>query len=269
MDDCECFRGPVGDDTEVWNWILGPWDPRYYTPDQKSSLRFANPTITEDRRLHRIFQPSGTTRIPMFAKCVALVPVDWATLDRKAGPLPTLRHFPVLDDKSFRAGELDITISRASSSEHTELNYIFHLRSEIREGQRVPLTNNNDDWQLVCLSRFTGMADTQEAPHWATRQTLEPCEAAHQRMLNNIKPSIECNDEESEDPFVETDDKPHGDKHRWTYDPRRYEREKYYPFYNVLVVQWRDGIAYRQGIGQVHVDAFERVGPEMQLVVLG
>ena len=85
-------------------------------------------------------------------------------------------------------------------------------------------------------------------------------------MLDNIKASIERPDE-SKDPFVEEED----DKHYWTYNPRRYETEKYYPFCNVLVVHWIEGIAYRKGIGQVHADVFACMihGGQLQLVVLG
>jgi hypothetical protein len=54
-----------------------------------------------------------------------------------------------------------------------------------------------------------------------------------------------------------------------TYDTRRYQRNKYYPFYSVLLIEWKNGVAYRLGSGQVHVDAFEYANQFRQLVILG
>lgn len=41
-----------------------------------------------------------------------------------------------------------------------------------------------------------------------------------------------------------------------------------WPLYNVLAVEWVGGVAYRTGVGKVHVDAFDRAG-EGRGVVLG
>jgi hypothetical protein len=42
-----------------------------------------------------------------------------------------------------------------------------------------------------------------------------------------------------------------------------------YEFYNVLRVEWRDGVAYRKGIGRVWKDAWHRQKVETRDIVLG
>lgn len=44
---------------------------------------------------------------------------------------------------------------------------------------------------------------------------------------------------------------------------------KVYPLYNVLLVEWKDNVAYRIGIGKVHVDAFHAADPARDHVRIG
>jgi hypothetical protein len=39
--------------------------------------------------------------------------------------------------------------------------------------------------------------------------------------------------------------------------------------YNVIMVQWCDEVAYRIGIGKIHIQAFDRAVPETKYIVLG
>lgn len=39
--------------------------------------------------------------------------------------------------------------------------------------------------------------------------------------------------------------------------------------YNVLLIKWVDGVAYRGGLGQVHVHAFDNARPEWRAIALG
>lgn len=49
------------------------------------------------------------------------------------------------------------------------------------------------------------------------------------------------------------------DENIW-WDHGRFEK-KFYALYNVLLVEWRDFVAYRIGLGMVHIDAFHAANP--------
>ena len=268
---CEDFRCPPGSGYEEWNWKLGPYDPRFYWHDQEPSIRFANPTMSENHRPYKIYLQPGTHQLQIVALCVNLQITKVALLNQNIGAPSTSKRFPILDNEGFRAGELDVSSTAAmigdNISEYTKLDFLAQLGSRTEEEEKT----KDGDWQLMCLSRFTGMANTQEAPHRGRRQEKEPRQQEHLDKLNNLKIPAQQPDELI-DPFVKKTEDENGkleDEHIWTYDPRRYEREKYYPFYNVLAVQWKEGVAYRMGIGQIHVDAFIYAKPEWRLVILG
>lgn len=58
-------------------------------------------------------------------------------------------------------------------------------------------------------------------------------------------------------------------QHRFAFDHRRYDADKLFCVYNVLLVEWKDGVAYRLGLGWIHIDAFHQAFPEKKLIVLG
>ena len=56
---------------------------------------------------------------------------------------------------------------------------------------------------------------------------------------------------------------------KFPFDPTRYDSEKLLCVYNVLLVEWKDGVAYRLGLGWIHIDAFHQAFPVKKLIVLG
>lgn len=56
---------------------------------------------------------------------------------------------------------------------------------------------------------------------------------------------------------------------KFAFDHTRYDAEKFFCVYNVMLVEWKDGVAYRLGLGWVHIDAFHQAFPEKKLIVLG
>jgi Heterokaryon incompatibility protein (HET) len=52
------------------------------------------------------------------------------------------------------------------------------------------------------------------------------------------------------------------------YDHRRYNKNKPWPLYNVMMIERVDGVAYRVAIGIIHVTAFIRAKPTWKLIVL-
>lgn len=53
------------------------------------------------------------------------------------------------------------------------------------------------------------------------------------------------------------------------FDPSCYDLNICWCFYNVLMIEWQDSVAYRVGIGQVHIHAFDNASPQWHKMVLG
>jgi len=53
------------------------------------------------------------------------------------------------------------------------------------------------------------------------------------------------------------------------FDQAVYDQNICWCLYNVLLVEWAESIAYRVGIGQVHINAFDNARPELRTVALG
>ncbi|KAI4198196.1 MAG: hypothetical protein LQ350_005432 [Teloschistes chrysophthalmus] len=52
-------------------------------------------------------------------------------------------------------------------------------------------------------------------------------------------------------------------------DPRRFDLTKPWCLYNIMFVEWKEGVAYRIGVGQMHIDAWAQANPKTKNVVLG
>jgi hypothetical protein len=57
-----------------------------------------------------------------------------------------------------------------------------------------------------------------------------------------------------------------GDK---IFDLDHYSGDTGWCLYNVIMVQWRDEVAYRIGMGKIHIQAFDQAQPETKSIVLG
>lgn len=55
----------------------------------------------------------------------------------------------------------------------------------------------------------------------------------------------------------------------FAFDRTRYDAEKLFCVYNVMLIEWKEGVAYRLGLGWIHIDAFHQAFPEKKLIVLG
>ncbi|KAK3174859.1 hypothetical protein OEA41_002105 [Lepraria neglecta] len=258
-------RGVEGDDHE-WKWQQGDNDPGYYVHPSQPQMRFANPTAPEDERPSFTFLLLDDSTLHFIAMCVSLETVDTETLRQIPHVQPTLQSCPLVDDEDFLAGTIDISVVPLELNLKAEFKHTG-LPFALRPIEYRP-ENNGHSLQMIALFRFTGSANTEEHPHFNARPITDP------RMDDVGQFTNICHPNPTEDIWssnLSVDDyKIEGaDDHIWTYDPRRYQPNKYYPFYKVLLVEWKDGIAYRLGIGQVHVDAFHYAQPYGQLVALG
>ena len=66
-------------------------------------------------------------------------------------------------------------------------------------------------------------------------------------------------------------DAPDVDRSRsgYGFDEQRFDGGKAWCLYNVMLVEMKEGVAYRLGVGTVHIDAWAQAKPEKKIVVLG
>ncbi|KAL8653527.1 MAG: hypothetical protein Q9226_003816 [Calogaya cf. arnoldii] len=53
------------------------------------------------------------------------------------------------------------------------------------------------------------------------------------------------------------------------FDWQQYDARKPWCLYNIMLVEWKDGIAYRLGVGQMHIDAWAQAHPIKKIIELG
>lgn len=53
------------------------------------------------------------------------------------------------------------------------------------------------------------------------------------------------------------------------FDEQRFDSNKPWCMYNIMLVELREGVAYRLGVGRIHIDAWAQAKPEKKTVVLG
>src|SRR6266498_3241910 len=51
------------------------------------------------------------------------------------------------------------------------------------------------------------------------------------------------------------------------FDPNRYDLNICWCLYNVVMIEWQDDVAYRVGIGQVHIHAFDKASPQWHKIL--
>ena len=53
------------------------------------------------------------------------------------------------------------------------------------------------------------------------------------------------------------------------FDERRFDSKKPWCLYNIMLIETRDGVAYRLGVGTMHIDAWAQARSEKKVIVLG
>jgi len=51
------------------------------------------------------------------------------------------------------------------------------------------------------------------------------------------------------------------------FDRKAFDMYKLWPLYNVLLIEWKEGVAYRLGIGKIHIDAFDPVATRKTIIL--
>lgn len=58
-------------------------------------------------------------------------------------------------------------------------------------------------------------------------------------------------------------------KRQCRFDRDRYDWQVPWCLYNILMVEWQDGIVYRTGVGTIHIHAFDNASLEWRKILLG
>ena len=82
------------------------------------------------------------------------------------------------------------------------------------------------------------------------------------------KASCRCGDRDAEKHLFPDEPSLDVDTADWL-DRRHFDVNKPYNSYNILLVEWRERVAFRLGIGLFHVDAWAQAQPVRKLVTLG
>ncbi|KAL8690679.1 MAG: hypothetical protein Q9218_003924 [Villophora microphyllina] len=64
-------------------------------------------------------------------------------------------------------------------------------------------------------------------------------------------------------------DRPHIDTGGGHFDQQRYDGEKPWCMYNIMLVEWVNGVAYRLGVGKMHIDAWAQAEATRKIITLG
>ena len=264
--------------SQDWFWHHGIHNPGYFTDSVDANLRLSNPTAPESEREQVVHHMPGSDLLCFTAHCASLRLVATEDLDDthgqrscQAARVPsTMKCLHILDEGHFHAGMIDAcqlpTLPKNEKYANDQKIWPAHFDSPLPFVTVLTKeANNQNGLQLVILSRFVGFANTVEPPHRYVSPAEHPqLNESTPPILDNIReplspplPDRDPDDEEDNDPIFQT------------YDPRRFEKNKFYPFYSVLLVEWEDGVARRLGSGQIHADAFFQLEPFLQTVVLG
>jgi len=64
-------------------------------------------------------------------------------------------------------------------------------------------------------------------------------------------------------------DRPHIDTGGGHFDQQRYDGEKPWCMYNIMLVEWINDVAYRLGVGKMHIDAWAQAEATRKIITLG
>ena len=64
-------------------------------------------------------------------------------------------------------------------------------------------------------------------------------------------------------------DRPHIDTGGGPFDQQRYDGEKPWCMYNIMLVEWINDVAYRLGVGKMHIDAWAQAEATRKIITLG
>lgn len=229
------LRAPESGRHSTWEYVVprSRGTPYYYQPE-KPNLWCLHPVATKNERHDRILiQPNYhylTFKAYVATFCISTTHGDFS-LDPVASCTPDahiLCPVSILDNDGFAAGTIYLP-------------------------GHEPTILSNQKYEIVCLSR--------------RRSDFGP-DSFGDDVRGSPLPTPE---DDFKDIPGHVTIYPVGNSlavARMTYDPRRYNMDKPWPLYNVMLIRREKDVAYRVSIGLMHVTAFLQAQPVKKLITL-
>jgi hypothetical protein len=229
-------------------------DFRYFYHSSDPDAWFRNPVAPEAERNHK-FGPhclSKTGQLRFWAWAMDLtLPKEWQTPVETTG---SWCQFPFADKKGYTMGYFRVPVEILPTMDHTKL---YDLVVIVRT--RHYLTRKE-------------AKDTKMPPEPDKTSTLSAEESAKHEKSPSKKP-LENYDDDKDVTLEENffPDEPQMENGKWDlgFDRQRFDAYKAFCLYELLLVEWIDGVAYRIGTGKAHIDAWAREDPKWKLITLG
>lgn len=219
------------------NWREKGWHYKYlsdevchvYTHDSRPNIRFQNPIALE---------PDTRPHRPSFLDDSNVLHFSAFSVHISASTVTSGLHLDSREEILINRHVLDSSQSRAGS-------IILDCWPAKEVSLRLVALARCSEWNMNICEEQLGVDLRNIAPlDW------------NPEYFNNISPP---ND-------VDEPPQKYHDFNAWNH--KRFQ-QKFYSLYTVLLVEMKEGIAYRIGIGEVHIDAFHAANPVWEEVRLG
>lgn len=238
----EELRAPRNGDHGPWEYVGGTRGPPYYYQRSNPDIWCLHPVAPKNQRKSRTLIQPGSQALTFKA---------FTAFFRISNIYRLFKHDLIASCKEGTHILCPLDIYNADG---------FVAGTIYIPGHAVSTTLENiEPWEFVCLSRRRGRYDI-----WTFDDVYKPFPSydtypSQKDDFKNISDRVTLYP--NQDDLERAEDK---------YDHSRYNKNKPWPLYNVMMIERRGGgIAYRVAIGIVHVTAFMQARPTEKLVVLG
>ena len=244
------FRFPAGANADVYQRLgyRNQWDGAlqqgvpYYMEKSRPERYFFHPTAPEEERMLGPNLKAGTNHLVFAAETTSALKVEfghyWAmsVYDHKCTGCDDAekdRHvvcpLVIRDKDDFVAGYVIVPAELSTK-----------MKEDDDEGR----------YELIRISRTKPREQTE-------RGEEDPDLLTDEEAVTMEKTSF------PDRPDVEKS------KHSCACDQRRFDISKPWCLYNVMLVEWEAQVAYRMGLGTVHIDAWAQAKPREKIITLG
>ncbi len=236
---------------------------RYFYHSSNPNVWFRNPTALNSNRGPRC-QPEGSNFLQIRAWTISLkfpkelkpqtksnVKSEIAKID-----LPVLQ-FDLRDENGCIMGYFQVPLETVPTIHHT------------KQYEMVLIARTNHSLSFDERKEARSMEENEIRPH-LPRSLESNAEDTEIRSLH--KPLEEYDDDADvtiEPTFFPKELSAEDAGRELVFDRQSYDAYKPFCLYEFLVVEWQENVAYRLGIGVIHIDAWAREKPTKNFIILG
>lgn len=224
----------------LWQYVIGSdRDVPYYFEAANPDLFFLHPTILENKRPLRTRLKPGSHELRFKAFAANFI---------VTGQHVSLDKDPVARCSPESVGELHILCPLAIFDKDGFVAGIVYVPGSIASSLKV------GSFEFVSLSRRRG--ESSDTNFMRVYKSFRECHYPGPASdFQNVPSSVTIYPGQSP---LSADG----------FNSGRYNKYKPWPLYNVMMIERNGGIAYRLGLGIIHIHAFIQAGPEEKLIVL-